>query len=262
MSNDQPPLTQLTDFLNQLTNKGYKHSTLIKDPNGKLQFFTSEEVTSELLNQLCQSLVRPNTMTSSTQHIVYNDNLLLHRAIDNPTFILNSKDTHLIETQIRSCLRELQQLPCKAISKALIRLIEPKKQSKHPYKRGESSRPPWWPMTIRHVEPDHLNMKERLTLMVELVLRSCPSVSAMSEVVNRVTDLNDYQKRLINEVLFIARAWRSNDNLHLVVSDWDSCSKGRKGKLPMFEVSHNSLQPNSQLNVLDEDILMYALYNF
>lgn len=52
--------------------------------------------------------------------------------------------------------RQMQQLMCKQIAKAWIKVIEPKKQSNHPYNRAEDSKPSWWPSNIRHKEPDHL----------------------------------------------------------------------------------------------------------
>lgn len=50
----------------------------------------------------------------------------------------------------------LQQATCKLVVKTWIKVIEPKKQSKFPYNRGEESKPDWWPEHIRHKEPDHL----------------------------------------------------------------------------------------------------------
>lgn len=50
----------------------------------------------------------------------------------------------------------LQQATCKLVVKSWIKVIEPKKQSKFPYNRGEDCRPDWWPEHIRHREPDHL----------------------------------------------------------------------------------------------------------
>ena len=52
--------------------------------------------------------------------------------------------------------RQLQQLSCKIVAKAWIKVIEPKKQTRYPYNRGEESKPDWWPDDVRHKEPDHL----------------------------------------------------------------------------------------------------------
>lgn len=51
----------------------------------------------------------------------------------------------------------LQQDVCKLIVKAWIKVIEPKKQNKYPYNKGDSSKPDWWPEGVRHREPDHLH---------------------------------------------------------------------------------------------------------
>ncbi len=61
-------------------------------------------------------------------------------------------------------LKDIQQNACKLIAKAWVRLIEPKKQSNHPYTAGDEKAPDWWPKPwgptkddkVRHVEPDHL----------------------------------------------------------------------------------------------------------
>jgi len=84
--------------------------------------------------------------------------------------------TIFLETRFR----QLQQLCCKIVSKAWIKVIEPKKQTRFPYNRGEESKPEWWPDDVRHKEPDHLMkpgiypfysllMLERITLLMTLL---------------------------------------------------------------------------------------------
>lgn len=51
----------------------------------------------------------------------------------------------------------LQQATCKLVVKAWIKVIEPKKQMKYPYNKGEELKPVWWPEGVRHREPDHLS---------------------------------------------------------------------------------------------------------
>jgi hypothetical protein len=63
-----------------------------------------------------------------------------------------------------SCrFKDMQQSSCKVMGKAFVKLVEPKKQTHHPYTKGDGKAPPWWPPTIgeenvrvRHKEPDHL----------------------------------------------------------------------------------------------------------
>lgn len=63
--------------------------------------------------------------------------------------------------------RALQQLNCRQIAKAFIKVIEPRKQVRHPYNGGkgsvpgekgdpEKTKPDWWPSGVTHREPDHL----------------------------------------------------------------------------------------------------------
>jgi hypothetical protein len=55
----------------------------------------------------------------------------------------------------------IQQSICKVIAKAWIKVIEPKKQVNFPYQNGEKNPPPWWPVGMRHKEPDHLSKSGR-----------------------------------------------------------------------------------------------------
>jgi hypothetical protein len=66
--------------------------------------------------------------------------------------------------------KDMQQSSCKVMGKVFVKLVEPKKQSHHPYTKGDEKAPSWWPpMTgdngVRHKEPDHLLKPGRLWLM-------------------------------------------------------------------------------------------------
>lgn len=62
-----------------------------------------------------------------------------------------------IETYYTTRFAALQQHTCKLVVKAWIKVIEPKKQMKFPYNKGEELKPAWWPEGVRHREPDHLS---------------------------------------------------------------------------------------------------------
>lgn len=66
---------------------------------------------------------------------------------------------------------QLQQGMCKTVAKAWIKIIEPKKQTRCPYNKGEEGKPAWWPDGVRHKEPDHLMKPERHALLLT-ILRS------------------------------------------------------------------------------------------
>ncbi|KAK6431149.1 hypothetical protein LTR95_012693 [Oleoguttula sp. CCFEE 5521] len=96
-----------------------------------------------------------------------------------------------VENFLRECLKDLQQLVVKAIAKAWIKGICPKKQAKFPYRSnrhnkadvtaGPSIIPPWWPKkeTCPFVEPDHIGRNERLNLCVHL-LRLRPTADQLA----------------------------------------------------------------------------------
>jgi hypothetical protein len=63
---------------------------------------------------------------------------------------------HELMTWYSSKFDSLQQQTCKVVVKAWIKVIEPKKQTRYPYNKGNEGKPPWWPQDLRHKEPDHL----------------------------------------------------------------------------------------------------------
>lgn len=66
----------------------------------------------------------------------------------------------LYDQRFRNC----QQTACKLIAKAWVKVVEPKKQTNHPYTGSDEKAPDWWPkpwgptkeQKVRHKEPDHL----------------------------------------------------------------------------------------------------------
>ena len=74
-----------------------------------------------------------------------------------------------VGTFFETRFRQLQQLVCKIVAKAWIKVIEPKKQTRFPYNRGEESKPSWWPDDVRHKEPDHLMKPERISLLMVML---------------------------------------------------------------------------------------------
>lgn len=70
-------------------------------------------------------------------------------------------DTAEVERFYHTRFKDMQQSSCKVMGKAFVKLVEPKKQTHHPYTKGDDKKPPWWPNTtgenhVRHREPDHL----------------------------------------------------------------------------------------------------------
>ena len=87
-------------------------------------------------------------------------------------------DEAAIEDFYQKAFEAIQQLPCKAVAKAWIKLVEPKKQAHYPYNGGPDAKaakmrgetyqgkaPEWWPIAhCRHREPDHIRKQGMLIL--------------------------------------------------------------------------------------------------
>jgi hypothetical protein len=79
---------------------------------------------------------------------------------------------HSLEKEYCNRFANLGQSVCANILKAWIKVVEPKKQTKYPYKdkKGNEGRPPpWWPRGMRHIEPDHLHKEERPRLLASII---------------------------------------------------------------------------------------------
>ncbi|WOO84460.1 putative protein [Vanrija pseudolonga] len=77
-----------------------------------------------------------------------------------------------IDREYHARFEHLGQNVCANVLKAWIKVVEPKKQTKYPYKdkKGNEGRPPpWWPTGLRHIEPDHLHKDERPRLLTSIL---------------------------------------------------------------------------------------------
>lgn len=82
-------------------------------------------------------------------------------AVSTQKHDLTIGDDEQVEAFYLVRFKDMQQSACKVMGKAFVKLVEPKKQTHHPYTGGDSKAPPWWPNTtgencVRHKEPDHL----------------------------------------------------------------------------------------------------------
>ncbi|KAL4897673.1 hypothetical protein BDV59DRAFT_197949 [Aspergillus ambiguus] len=98
----------------------------------------------------------------------------------------------LLRTYYDKAFENFQQLNCRAIAKAFVKLVEPRKQVNHPYNgrkttAGSSQRvdpeltkPKWWPAGVTHREPDHLLKADRIRLLVHILceLRETHGITA------------------------------------------------------------------------------------
>ncbi|KAL4892764.1 hypothetical protein BDV59DRAFT_202505 [Aspergillus ambiguus] len=87
----------------------------------------------------------------------------------------------LLRRYYEKAFESLQQINCRILAKAYIKLVEPRKQVNYPYNgrkiiQGASqqfdpelTKPAWWPVGVTHREPDHLLKAERIRLLVHIL---------------------------------------------------------------------------------------------
>ncbi len=101
---------------------------------------------------------------------------------------------------------QLQQGVCKTVAKAWIKIIEPKKQTRCPYNKGEQGKPDWWPAGVRHKEPDHLMKPERHALLLTILRSPKVQVARLQLATAEVVALIKADKvSLLMDVYRIAR---------------------------------------------------------
>ncbi|KAJ9125739.1 hypothetical protein QFC24_002523 [Naganishia onofrii] len=114
----------------------------------------------------------------------------------------------------------LQQATCKLVVKTWIKVIEPKKQSKFPYNRGEDSKPSWWPEHIRHKEPDHLQKPERAQILCSIIRSSVVPVSKLELSTAEATAyISQPKMKILREVYKVAKEDERKRNLGDVNTD-------------------------------------------
>ncbi|KAI5790183.1 hypothetical protein EDC01DRAFT_616572 [Geopyxis carbonaria] len=119
---------------------------------------------------------------------------------------LHIYDNDAVTTFYMTRLRQMQQLMCKVVSKAWIKVIEPKKQSNFPYNRGDESKPSWWPREVRHKEPDHLMKPERLTLLLTMLRCQKVPISKLESATSEVmVQIPNERIPLLEEIYRVAR---------------------------------------------------------
>ncbi|OQE44644.1 hypothetical protein PENCOP_c002G01225 [Penicillium coprophilum] len=98
-----------------------------------------------------------------------------------PEVTIPIRDRDLLRLYYGKAFQNLQQANCRALAKAYIKLVEPRKQVCFPYNGRavvtgvirqldpEVAKPPWWPPGVRHREPDHLLKEERIKLLIHIL---------------------------------------------------------------------------------------------
>ncbi|WRT67190.1 uncharacterized protein IL334_004156 [Kwoniella shivajii] len=100
----------------------------------------------------------------------------------------------------------LQQQTCKLVVKAWIKIIEPKKQMKFPYNKGEEFKPSWWPEGVKHREPDHLPKDERKLLLISIIRNASVNVARLQLSTAETSALISASKlAILREIYIVAK---------------------------------------------------------
>lgn len=148
-------------------------------------------------------------------------------------------DADALDAYYTSRFAALQQATCKLVVKAWIKVIEPKKQMKYPYNKGEELKPAWWPQGVRHREPDHLSKTERLTLLSSIVRSPLITVSRLElSTAEAAAFISRPRLAILREVYLVAKEEEkkqtSKDTSPLVVH------------LPNLPVSPSAISPEPE----------------
>lgn len=162
----------LISSLDCLKDRGYEFAVLVKRPDADVQAIYSDSVDPEAQLLLENAMrVIPRTTTSFSIGCQRNK-----RQPPRTQRLLLSDKTQ-VDFYFQSVFCVINQQRCKAIAKAWIKVVEPKKQSKYPYIKGEASKPSWWPSDVVHRGSDHLKKPERIRLLVAILSRHLPSLN-------------------------------------------------------------------------------------
>lgn len=207
-------MSQLNNFLNDFCGPDHEFALIAISPEGKFDCHLSPGITSDsqelLQSDFCQRLAllakkaQPSRLSQlpagrralsiGSEYSYYGSDLRNRDRKRKRTKSLQTNGSIKSGTQTcirlddrqgvkefyKQCLRDFQQAGGKIFGKAWVKLMEPKKQSNHPYCRGNAvgEAPEWWPTTsdpndhsiaCRHREPDHLLKRERIVLFTHIL---------------------------------------------------------------------------------------------
>ncbi|KAL9039728.1 MAG: hypothetical protein Q9214_004760 [Letrouitia sp. 1 TL-2023] len=147
----------------------------------------------------------PHVETSSIDlsEVELDDDVSVASAKD--CYEINIGDDKATKQHIDEKIAFLTQPTLKLLTKAWIKVREPKKTAWHPYVGGARTKPCYWPHDVIHKEPDHLNMEERLKLAKHLMWDLGCCVNTLRQSTEH-KNLASWEKDLLNELYNIKEA--------------------------------------------------------
>ncbi|KAI4157743.1 MAG: hypothetical protein LQ342_008042 [Letrouitia transgressa] len=198
-----PPLRHAYPF--GLYRAGNGDSNESSQPEGRLQ--------ADIINSKLPAQSQPNAdnQWASTPVVPQKRTLSikLTQAEQNPASVANRiepdeankimiRNGEAVGDRYKKLINRLPQIFLKSFLKNLLKLIEPKKQSNHPYNGRELTKPGYWPEEdCPHKEPDHLMKMERRHLFEQLLCDPAYCVN-MFRKITRVTLRDSTMVKLLN----------------------------------------------------------------
>ncbi len=151
-------------------------------------------------------LLSRNSLTSSTTPLLPPSSSFTSSSSTTPLYEITLSTLASRTAFLELRFGQLQQGVCKTVAKAWIKIIEPKKQTRCPYNKGEAGKPEWWPAGVRHKEPDHLMKPERHALLLTILRSPKVKVARLQLATAEVVALIKADKvSLLMDVYRIAR---------------------------------------------------------
>lgn len=167
-------MDRFTDMLVTLQNEGYDFSVFVKKRDG-LEGEGSCKFSHAYVTPAAKQLMPLNIWDMVEEESILKQDMQSADGIfDYEMTRLSLANLGSLERYLQCAFKHLRQVPCKSIVKAWIKVIEPRKKTKFPYIKGELTKPDWWPDSVQHREPDHLQKDDRIRLMTWIILAVLP----------------------------------------------------------------------------------------
>lgn len=189
--------------------KGYEFFLAFRPPNQELRILHTPFVSTNQRLQIedilenrppDQATVASRTILKILPALIKTKDLVLCTKNDVGTL----KSTHRVVEHYKNLTHAMSQLVCKTIAKEWIRVLEPRKQSTFPYKNFNESKPHWWPADVDHIEPDHLEKKGRVRLLVSILRNPHVDLLSLKRRTDSALAAKPLTLRILDELYYVA----------------------------------------------------------
>lgn len=240
------------------------------DSHSKLEIFNSSNFDKEKINHVRSIIIDGNER--------YEENICEIKPVLKECYLLeiSKKSTLQLFDQYYDLMSSLSQAVCKTIAKEWIKVAEPKKQALYPYKFYNTSKPPWWPARVNHIEPDHLDKDSRINVLINILRNPSFDIQALKLRTSVLEFKYPVTLRILNEIYYLAiydrlffgkgrenevqagilsklandeREKLNSDKIGIVVSDIRSASAGirHRGLIMVRQIRENWLNNDTYL---------------